>query len=150
MDLNRDFKEFFTLLNKRNVSYLIVGGYAVTFHGYPRYTGDIDLFYQLDQKNLNALKLVLEEFGIQFTPDNFKELFEEGRVVHIGNPPNRIDLLNKITAVDFEKAWQGRVKGEYGGQTVFYISLKDLLKNKSETDRPKDKGDVDFFAKAKK
>lgn len=150
MELNKDFEEFFELLNKHKVTYIIVGGYAVTFHGYPRFTGDIDLFYQLDQKNLEALKRTLADFGIPFSEENVKELFEAGRVAHIGNPPNRINLLNKITAVDFAKAWKDKVSGRYGTQSVFYIGLEDLLKNKSEAARNKDKEDVDFFQKSGK
>lgn len=149
MDLNKDFEELFALLNKHKVDFVIVGGYAVVFHGYPRFTGDIDLFYKIEEKNGRALLEALKDFGFQLPELTLTELCKKGQIVQLGEPPNRIDLLNKISGVDFEKAWPGRVKGLYGKESVFYIGLEELLLNKKAADRSKDRDDLDFFRQKK-
>lgn len=146
MLLNSDFKEFFELLNAHNVSYLIVGGYAVGFHGYPRYTQDIDVFYESSEANAKALWSALQAFGfgnIGLTQDDFTK---DNQVVQLGQPPNRIDLINTIDAVAFKAAWQTRVSGEYGEVPVAFIGKAELLQNKKATGRDKDLVDAQYLA----
>lgn len=147
MELNKDFEEFFALLNKHKVRYVVVGGYAVIFHGYPRFTGDIDIFYDAEKKNIEALLNALKEFGFNFPELSAEELSKKGQVVQLGQPPNRMDLLNSITDGQFSTVWQKKVSGAYGGEAVFYIHLEDLIKNKKGVARPKDQQDLEFLEK---
>lgn len=147
MEPNRDFEEFFELLNKHNVRYVVVGGYAVIFHGYPRLTGDIDIFYQAERNNVEALLNALKDFGFDFQELKAEELVVKGQVLQLGRPPNRIDLLNSITGGEFEEVWGRKVSGKYGKESVSYIHLEDLLKNKRAAARTKDKQDLEFFKK---
>ncbi len=147
MELNKDFEEFFELLNKHKVQYVVVGGYAVIFHGYPRFTGDIDIFYRAEKQNIKALLDALKEFGFNLPELSAEELIVKGQVVQLGQPPNRIDLLNSITDGEFSAIWQKRVAGTYGRKSVFYIHLEDLKKNKKGVGRPKDQQDLEFFEK---
>lgn len=150
MEPNKDFEEFFELLNKHKVRYVVVGGYAVIFHGYPRFTGDIDIFYDAEKKNIESLLNTLKEFGFNLPELNAEALSKKGQVVQLGQPPNRIDLLNSITSGEFSAVWQNRMPGTYGKEAVFYIQLEDLKKNKSGVGRPKDRQDLEFFEKGKK
>lgn len=138
MLLNNDFKEFFELLNAHNVHYLIVGGYAVGFHGYPRYTQDIDIFYDRSTANAKALWSALQAFGFGNIGLAQEDFIKDTQVVQLGQPPNRIDLINTIDAVSFETAWNTRVSGEYGDIPVAFIGKAELLHNKTATGRDKD------------
>ncbi|PJA21049.1 MAG: hypothetical protein COX62_03505 [Deltaproteobacteria bacterium CG_4_10_14_0_2_um_filter_43_8] len=145
MEHSKDFEEFFALLNKHNVHYLVVGGYAVVFHGYPRFTGDIDIYYQAEKKNIESLLSALKEFGFDFDELNVAELSQLGQVVQLGQAPNRIDLLNKVDGLNFEHAWKSKVESRYGTENIFYISFDDLLKNKKTVNREQDRADVEYL-----
>ncbi|MBI2982478.1 MAG: nucleotidyltransferase [Deltaproteobacteria bacterium] len=147
MEPNKDFEEFFELLNKHKVRFVVVGGYAVIFHGYPRFTGDIDLFYEAEAGNVEALLDALKEFGFNFPELTVPELTKEGQVVQLGQPPNRIDLINQISGVKFTDVWQKKVAGTYGKESAFYIDLENLMRNKRAASRSKDQQDIDFFRK---
>lgn len=138
MLINDDFKEFFELLNAHKVSYLIVGGYAVGFHGYPRYTQDIDVFYERSEANAKAMWSALQAFGFGNVGLAQEDFVKDNQVVQLGQPPNRIDLINTIDGVTFETAWQTRVSGEYGKIPVSFIGKAELLHNKKTTGRDKD------------
>jgi hypothetical protein len=102
--LQNDLSEFIALLNSTGVEYLVVGGHAVAFHGHPRLTGDIDFFVRPTQENGARIVDVLNQFGfgqLLLRPEDFST---QGRVVQLGRPPNRIDLLTSISGVDFDEA----------------------------------------------
>lgn len=143
MELSKDFEEFFGLLNSYKARYLVVGGYAFAVHGRPRYTGDIDIF--LDSSEVNARKIirVLDEFGFGGADITVRDLTKPDRVIQLGNPPYRIDLLTSISGVTFSQAWKNRVSGKYGKQIVHFIGKADLIKNKRATGRQKDLLDLD-------
>jgi predicted nucleotidyltransferase len=143
VEIRQDFKEFIALLNKNEVEYLIVGGYAVAFHGAPRYTDDIDLLVSTSAENASRIMMVLKEFGfgsIGFTESDFRL---PGQILQLGRTPVRIDLLTSIDGVEWEKAWAGRVQGEYGGLRVNFISKQDFIANKKSIGRNKDLADID-------
>ncbi len=142
MNIQQDFQELLKLLEKHRVEYMIVGGYAVAFYGYPRFTKDLDVFYLLTPENVALLKKVLLEFGFKKSclPD---DLFENGNIIKIGIEPVRIDLLNEIDGVDFGTAKKSVVKGKYGDVEVIFIGKKDLIKNKKSTKRLQDKADLE-------
>lgn len=143
MNIQPDFEEFLGLLEKHQVDYMIVGGYAVAFHGHPRFTKDIDIFFAVDKNNISKIRNVLIEFG--YGEDNLNdELFiNERNVITLGVEPNRIDLINNIDGLTFDEARANAVKGKYGKFEVVFIGLKDLIRNKQSTKRTKDKADAE-------
>jgi hypothetical protein len=139
---HRDFKEFIELLNNHGVEYLLVGGYALGIHGYPRYTGDMDIWVKPEQVNAEKVMAVLEAFGfgeLDLSTDDFTKL---GNVIQLGYPPLRIDLLTQPDGVDFHKSYSQRLDVEYGNLIVHVISLEDFKKNKAASGRPKDLEDL--------
>jgi hypothetical protein len=141
--LQTDLREFIALLNSHNVEYLIVGGHAVAFHGHPRFTGDIDVFIRASVANARRLLDVLEAFGFGGIGINEADLVEQGRVVSLGQPPNRIDILTSISGIGFESAWESRAEALLGDQPVAFLGWADLLKNKEASGRQKDKSDLE-------
>jgi hypothetical protein len=106
--LQSDLSEFIGLLNSHKVEYVIVGGHAVAFHGHPRFTGDIDFFIRPTAENAERLLRVLDDFGFGSLGITAADLTEPGKVVQLGRPPNRVDILTSISGVDFESAWISR------------------------------------------
>ena len=126
MQLDRDFKEFVSLLNARSVRYLVVGGYAVAVHGLPRYTGDFDAWIWLIEENAQKVLGVLDEFGFGGLDITEEDFTREDSVVQLGYPPHRIDLLTSISGVTFEDAWSRRLNVEIEGEVVGFIGREDL------------------------
>jgi hypothetical protein len=139
----QDFKELLELLNSHKVEYLVVGSYALAFHGAPRFTGDIDLFVKPEDANAKRILAVLNEFG--FGSLNFSEtdFTLPDNVVQLGVPPVRIDIMTSLTGVSWEKAQAGKVRGSCGEVVVFYIGKKDLITNKKSLGRTKDLADIE-------
>ena len=142
MKLVKDFEEFIELLNKNEVEYLVVGGYAFAIHAFPRFTNDIDFFIRSTKSNIDKIISVLNEFGFEDTPISPDELMKENRVIQLGEPPYRIDLLTSIDGVSFEDAWKRKVHGKYGEQVLYFISKEDLIENKKSSGRKKDLDDL--------
>ena len=140
---SQDFKEFVELLVKHKAEYLIVGGYAVGFHGHPRYTGDLDIW--LNPTEENAVKVVkcVNEFGFSSFGLKASDFTKEGNVVQLGYPPLRIDLLTEIDGVTFEECYSNKMEVELEGVLVDFIGYQDLLKNKKQSGRHRDMDDVD-------
>ena len=143
MEIHKDFKELLELLNSHKVEYLIVGGYALAFHGAPRFTGDIDLFVKPEDANAKRILSVLDEFG--FGSLNFSEsdFTSPDNVVQLGVPPVRVDIMTSLTGVSWEKAQADKIRGSYGTTGVFFISKKDLIANKKALGRNKDLADIE-------
>lgn len=149
-----DICEFIGLLHQHDVRYVIVGGEAVIFHGHARLTGDIDFFYEASTDNAERLYRALSEFwhgrvpGIQTVSD----LMIPGIIFQFGRPPNRIDLMNTITAISFSEAWDTRVIAhtDIGDRQipVYYLGAACLIRNKQAINRPKDLDDLDFLFEA--
>ena len=108
MGLNKDFKEFIALLNANGVKYLVVGGYAVAFHGHPRYTKDLDFWIWADPGNAERLIKTLHDFGFSELGLQPSDFLNTKNVVQLGYPPNRIDLITEVSGLDFESAYQNR------------------------------------------
>jgi hypothetical protein len=143
MIIQQDFKELLALLEKHQVEYMIVGGYAVAFHGYPRFTKDIDVYFDKSDENICKIIRVLVEFGFsegELPADLFKKA---GSIVTLGVAPVRVDFLNEIDGVGFIEARQNRVRGKYGNVDVYFIGKEDLIKNKQSTSRTRDKLDAE-------
>ena len=143
MEVQKDFKEFLTLLNVHEVDFMIVGGYAQAFHGAPRYTGDIDVFVKPDHTNAKKMMKVLEAFGfssLELSTDDFQN---EDNVVQLGLPPVRIDILSSISGVSWEQADAAKVPGLYGDVSVNYIGKNQYIANKRAIGRTKDIADIE-------
>ena len=147
MIIQDDLKEFFRLLNEKNVEYVIVGGYAVAFHGFVRATKDIDVLFHNTPANIKRLIAALVGFGIQESEMVMNTFSEQGRIVRMGSPPMMIELINAIGGVTFEEIWQNKVSGHYGDAPVFFISKSDLLKSKKAAGRPQDIRDLEELDK---
>lgn len=144
-DTTRDFDEFFASLRRHEVRFVIVGAYAVAYHAKPRYTKDIDVFIAADTTNSNRLMMALEEFGFSGASLKASDFEGAGRIVQLGFPPSRIDLLTSIDGVSFEDAWTGRVEGTYGSTKVWYIGKAELIRNKRASGRPQDLLDLEWL-----
>lgn len=143
MILNQDFREFIQLLNKNKVRYLVIGGYAVAFHGHPRYTKDIDFWIGPYEANTKKLIKALKEFGFGSLDLRAEDFQEPNTIVQLGYPPNRIDLITSPKDIDFKICWKNRIKIEVKGTTINFIDLENLKKNKRATGRFQDLADLE-------
>jgi hypothetical protein len=143
MIIQDDLKEFFRLLNASRVEYVIVGGYAVAFHGFVRATKDIDVLFHSTPQNIKRLISALAGFGISEASMDANTFSEQGRIVRMGSPPLMIELINAVGGVTFAHIWKNRVQGTYGDVPVCFISRIDLLRNKKAAGRPQDLRDVE-------
>ncbi len=141
--LNRDFKEFIKSLNDSGVRYLVVGGYAVALHGHPRYTKDIDIWIDLSLDNSERIIDALNQFGFGSLGLKREDFLEADVIIQLGYPPNRIDILTTLTGVDFEDCYSSRTLVKIDGETISFIDLENLKKNKASTGRSQDKADLE-------
>jgi hypothetical protein len=143
MEIQTDFKELLALLNAHNVDYVIVGAYALAFHGAPRFTGDIDIFVKPDTKNAESVLSALKEFGFGSLDLNKSDFQQPDKVIQLGVPPVRVDLLTSLTDVPWKQAYSGRVEGAYGDVPVYFLGRKEFLANKKALGRKKDLADIE-------
>lgn len=145
--LPKDFKELLQLFNSKKIDYLVVGGYAVALHGYPRATGDIDIWIAISKDNANKIVEALKEFGFD-APELKKELFLEKRKnIRMGNPPLRIEILTSIDGVKFTECYRNKKTITLDGIEINFISLEDLKKNKKASGRYQDLADLENIEK---
>ena len=144
--LNKDLKEFIELLNSRKVKYLVVGGYAVAYHGHPRFTADIDFFIERSISNAVLLEQVVNTFGFSSLGIKAEDFLKPETVIQLGRPPHRIDILTSATGIEFDDAWQTRATTVIDGSPVFVISKKLLIQNKKAVQRPQDIADLKQIA----
>ena len=142
MSLPPDFSEFLKLLNCHHVDYLLVGGFAVGFHGYPRATSDMDIWVSQSPENAGRVVAAIRAFGFN-TPNLTEDLFlQRRRIVRMGHPPIRIEVMNEIDGVTFEECRPAAILAFLDGIQVPIISLADLKRNKLASGRPKDIDDL--------
>ncbi|HVO65976.1 MAG TPA: DUF6036 family nucleotidyltransferase [Syntrophales bacterium] len=141
--LNRDFKEFIRSLNDNHVRYLVVGGYAVAFHGHPRYTKDIDIWIEMTQANAEKAIKSLAQFGFGSLGLKEEDFLIPDQTIQLGYPPSRIDLINTLSGVDFATCYSSRVQIEIEGTQVNFIDLENLKKNKQASGRLQDLADIE-------
>ena len=139
MDLQPDFKELLALFNVRRVEYLIVGAYALAFHGAPRYTGDIDLLVRPSPDNAKAILAALADFGFASLGLKESDFLQLDRVIQLGVPPVRIDLLTSLTGLTWEEANVHRIADQYGDVPVHFIGKTEYIRNKKATGRKRTK-----------
>ena len=150
MNLEKDFEDFVRLLNEHSVDYMIVGGYALAFHGKPRHTGDLDIWIALSDKNAEKMHRVIKDFGMASLGMQKEDFLQSGLITQIGYPPLRIDILNEIDGISFKEAWLNKAMIDIDGLSINYIGLDDLIKNKISSGRHQDISDVVALRKIKK
>lgn len=148
MNLPSDFADLLQAFDEFSADYMIVGGYAVAFHGAPRFTKDLDVFIRDEKENLERVASALTAFGAPpATLQAIKEL-KGLDVAWLGNPPLRIDFMTHIPGVDYEQAAARKVRRNWGEKKISVISLADLLTTKAASGRPQDLIDIDLLQKA--
>ena len=143
MEIQKDFKELLELFNSHNVEYMIVGGYALAFHGAPRYTGDLDIFINPSTANAQRILKALGDFGFGSLRLVANDFTTSDKIVQLGVSPVRIDIITSITGISWEQAVKNRVEGYYGNTKVFFISRADFITNKKALSRQKDLADIE-------
>jgi len=145
IELHPDFIDFLRLLNSHSVEYLVVGGYAVGYHGYPRATGDMDIWIAISDANAEKTVRAFRAFGMP-EPETTKQLFtEKDKVIRMGVPPVRIEVLTGASGVEFNECYKRREIVEINGIPVNFISLNDLKLNKRAAGRHKDLEDIEHI-----
>jgi predicted nucleotidyltransferase len=146
-----DFKELLSAFNAQGVKYLIVGGYAVSFHAQPRATKDLDLFIKADPANAQAAYAALAAFGAPLDAIHEDDLADPRKIIRFGQAPVAVDILPGIDGVDFDEAWARRVESVIdpkNGLTAFFISKMDLIASKLAAGRMRDLADVEEIREA--
>ena len=142
MEVHSDFKDLFVLFNAHGVEYLVVGGYALAFHGAPRYTKDMDILVRPTRDNAARMLAAIAEFGFPFglAPEEFDK---PEQILQIGYPPHRADIITSIDGVPWEDAWNGRQPGNCGGVPVNFIGRAQFIANKRASGRLRDLADIE-------
>ncbi len=143
MEAEKDFAELLALFNEHEVEYVIVGAYALAFHGVPRNTGDMDILVRPSARNARRILSALSDFGfgtLDLKPEDFRD---PDSVVQLGVAPVRIDIITSITGVTWHEAYKGRAGGRYGGTAVNFLGRQELIANKRALGRKKDLADLE-------
>jgi predicted nucleotidyltransferase len=140
-ELTKDFRDFIASLEKSGVRYVLIGGYAVAWHGHPRYTKDIDFLVEKTEANAEAIVRAFEDFGLGSLGFQ-KGDFLEGEGAYFGLPPYRVDLLNCAPGINFEEAWETRIIGDWDGLKVNVLCLELLIRTKRAAGRGDDLADI--------
>lgn len=150
MELDKDFKEFIELLNEHKVKYLVIGGYAVNFHGYPRYTKDIDFWIWMKKSNIRKLIKAIKEFGFESLNLETSDFMTPENIIQLGYEPYRIDLLVDVEGVEFKECYGRRFEADLDGTKVKFLSLQDLILAKQKAGRLQDLADAEQLEKLEK
>ncbi|MBP9211867.1 MAG: hypothetical protein KBF97_03650 [Bacteroidetes bacterium] len=146
MELDQDFKEFIELLNKHEVEYLLIGGFAVALHGYVRNTVDIDFWINNSKINAEKLVRVMDDFGFHSLQLKSSDFEKENVIIQLGYPPHRIDLITSPEGVVFEECYPKRLTTiTTDGINIHYVDLGNLKKNKKAAGRSQDIADIDHL-----
>ena len=148
METQPDFRELLALFSAHHVEYLIVGGYALAFHGAPRFTGDLDILVKPNAANAQRILTALKVFGFATMGLTQSDFESPDQVVQLGVPPVRIDLITSLTGVSWNEAWADRISGNYGDLLVYYLGREQFIANKRATGRTKDLADLEMLGEA--
>jgi hypothetical protein len=143
--LPRDFKEFLKLLNAHHVEYLLIGGYAVGYHGYPRATADMDIWVAVSPQNADRIVTALKAFGFDVPALSPGLFLEANQIIRMGIPPVRLEIATGISGVEFQRCYQGRIEDTLDGVVTNLINLDDLKANKRAAARHKDLDDLEHL-----
>lgn len=139
---HKDFRDFIELCNKHGLRYVVVGGFAVGFHGYPRGTKDIDVCVEANEENARKVEVVLDEFGMKSLGLTQKDFLAKGSFAQFGYDPVRIDIMTEIEEVPFDEIWENKNTVQYEGLPIHFVGFEQLLKMKAVAARPQDLADI--------
>ncbi len=145
MTLQKDLREFIESLNALDVRFLIVGAFAVAYHGYFRYTSVIDLFVDSSKENARRVWQAVQQFGFADLKLSLEDFSQEDQVIQFGVPPNRIDVMTFLSGVSFDEAWASREQGDLDGLSVPFISKEMLKRNKAACGRLQDLAVLEYL-----
>jgi len=137
MGIQPDFRDLLASFNAHKIDHIIVGAYALAFYGAPRYTGDIDIYVRPDPENAQRIMAALDEFGFGSVELSAADFEVPDKVIQLGVPPVRVDMVTSITGVSWNDAFSGRVEGKYGDVPVHYIGREHFILNKRALGRKK-------------
>jgi len=146
-NLEKDFLDFISLCNQYNVKYLVIGGYAVGIHGYPRLTKDLDISVQISEDNAEKVVQVINDFGLGSLRLKKDDFLKANFVTQLGYEPVRIDILNDLDAVSFEDAWKNKKVVTMFDVPINFIGLDELIIIKEKAGRKQDIADIDKLKK---
>ncbi|PAW67597.1 MAG: hypothetical protein B9S38_12215 [Verrucomicrobiia bacterium Tous-C4TDCM] len=145
LELSRDLRELLKCFHSHEVRFLVVGGHAVSYHGYPRFTKDLDVWVEPTESNALLVMAALRDYGLDY-PGLETDMFTgEGRMTQMGVEPNRVDILNRIKGVDFQQCYERKSFVPVDDTNIPIISKDDLILNKIATGRPQDLADADYL-----
>jgi len=147
-DLSQDFQDLLRSLTGHDVEFLVVGAYALAFHGVARYTEDLDIWIARTEENAGKLREALFDFGIQLSDDHVRQLLLERKFLRLGHAPNKIEILNFLDGCEFSTAVARRSMGELAGIAVPILGLEDYVLTKKASGRPKDGSDLALLKEA--
>ena len=150
INLEKDFLDFISLCNQYSVKYLVIGGYAVSVHGYPRLTKDLDICIQISEGNAEKIIEVINEFGLSSLKLTKEDFMKADFITQLGNEPLRIDILNDLDAISFDDAWKNRKVVTLSDVAINFIGLDELLIIKASAGRKQDIADIDKLKKRNK
>jgi hypothetical protein len=145
MSLQKDLREFIELLSALEVRFLIVGAFAVAYHGYFRYTSDIDIFIDSSTENAERIWTAVQRFGFGDLDLTVNDFTQTDQIIQLGVSPNRIDVMTVLSGVEFQQAWESRQEGELDGLKVNFISKELLRRNKKTLGRLQDLADLEHL-----
>ena len=143
MDIPADFKDLLASFNAHAVEFVIVGGYALAVHGAPRFTGDLDILVHPEEGNARRVVAALEAFGFSGAGLTAGDFQEAEKIVQLGVPPVRVDILTSLTGVSWEQVFEGSLPGDFGGVPVRFIGRDAFVANKRATGRRRDLADLE-------
>jgi hypothetical protein len=143
MELAPDFDEFIASLTARGVEFVVVGAYALAFHGAPRFTGDLDILVRPSLENATRVLEALEAFGFSVPDLTPEAIADRRRMLQMGVPPVQIHVMSAISGVEWNEVWSDRVEGILGRSRVSFLGRETFLRNKRAAGRPKDLADID-------
>lgn len=142
LKLETDFIDFIKLCNKYEVEYLVIGGYAVSIHGYPRSTKYLDICIKISEENATKMVRVIKDFGFASLKLTKEDFLKRDFITQLGHEPVRIDILNDLDGVPFEEAWKNKRVMEFEGSEINFIGYAELLKVKEKAGRLQDIADI--------
>ncbi len=144
--LHQDYREFIKLLNENKVDYLVVGAFAMAFHGHPRNTGDIDFWIKNTEQNAIRVYKTILDFGFPSGELTVNDFTSADLVFQMGYPPVRIDILTSIEALNFEECFLNKERKDFDGLSITFLNVEDLKKNKKALGRKKDLADLELLS----
>ena len=145
MKIPREWKELFDSLCSNRVRFLVVGAHALAVHGRPRATGDLDILVEPTATNASRVSAALADYGFPALAREKESFANPDRMATLGREPLRVDIMTSISGVSFASAWRGRVRMNWGGRQINFLGLKEFLKNKRASGRPKDLLDIELI-----